>query len=642
VKVCLVETSNSEMMSTGCDGGHFSHDDSLSASSCPCESLVRNARISRRHSTISGESLVRNARISSRHSTISDFRRSSTSSSRNPVIVGPQDDSDDHTIQDGKEFEKLVVDKVKDLDECKRLLTRTRAVTLMADRMKLAKEESECYEEVSKLLVALFGVERSSIALMDDFEHVRVLQMAVSRSELADAFKFSINDSGIILPLVGFSFGRCAETLQPVYAPDTRKSLFLDHQKIAGLGLHSVINAPLLIAGKKFLGCLNVASAELDAFTTNDQLLVKDIASCLASNVFTLRMQQSQREDAEVNERLLQAMIPNKVLARIDFFWRDRPEEDVGEASTTLSTVSDHMRLEEVRDQLDLVKGLNCTRTHPSGRSAETNVQLMAQPQRTLSDFPRQNWLDEDLADARPGKALYAEEKWNVSIIFSDIVGFSRISDGLKPIKVMDMLHDLFNRYDRLCEQHGVFKVETIGDGCVMAAGLLEDSSDNDSGKAAARRAIAIAKDMIREARKVPAPLRHKNDPVEYLEIRVGIHVGPTTCGVLGKVMPRFQVFGSAVNMAARMEQTSKPGMVHVSKAFYELIGDEEAFHDPRVVTVKNMGEQETWLLDPSRTADADKDAVCAGGFVRWFEQFSSCFTRPAVLCVNQCVSDPR
>ncbi len=49
---------------------------------------------------------------------------------------------------------------------------------------------------------------------------------------------------------------------------------------------------------------------------------------------------------------------------------------------------------------------------------------------------------------------------------------------------------------------------------------------------------------------------------MEYLEIRVGIHVGPTTCGVLGKVMPRFQVFGSAVNLAARMEQTSKPSMV--------------------------------------------------------------------------------
>ena len=77
---------------------------------------------------------------------------------------------------------------------------------------------------------------------------------------------------------------------------------------------------------------------------------------------------------------------------------------------------------------------------------------------------------------ADSGRALYAEEKKNVSIIFSDIVGFSRIADGIKPMRVMDMLQNLFNRYDALCEMHGVYKVETIGDGCVMAAVRLPSS----------------------------------------------------------------------------------------------------------------------------------------------------------------------
>eukprot|EP00961_Rhodomonas_salina_P201538 2718928-Rhodomonas_salina.3 len=96
------------------------------------------------------------------------------------------------------------------------------------------------------------------------------------------------------------------------------------------------------------------------------------------------------------------------------------------------------------------------------------------------------------------------------------------------------------------------------------------------------RRALATETPILA---KLKAPLL-AGAPLEFLEIRVGIHVGPTTCGVLGKVMPRFQVFGSAVNMAARMEQTSKPGMVHVSRAFHDLIGEQApvAWHEPRVL----------------------------------------------------------
>ena len=90
-------------------------------------------------------------------------------------------------------------------------------------------------------------------------------------------------------------------------------------------------------------------------------------------------------------------------------------------------------------------------------------------------------------------------------------------------------------------------------------------------------------------------------EPLEYLQIRVGIHVGDITYGVLGQHLPKLSVFGHGVNMAARMEQTSDPGKIHVTKDFKELVGNWETnWEDPRVVPVKNMGEVMTFLLDPS------------------------------------------
>ena len=202
-----------------------------------------------------------------------------------------------------------------------------------------------------------------------------------------------------------------------------------------------------------------------------------------------------------------------------------------------------------------------------------------------------------------PRKALYAEDRKNVVIIFSDIVAFSRIADGAPAPLVMDMLHNLFHRYDLLCEKHGIFKVETVGDGCVMAAGLIDDDEVgrvHASDKANARKALAIAGDMIVEARNVRPPLNRHGERPPFIEIRVGIHQGDITCGVLGKLQPRFQVFGSAVNMAARMEQSGTASQVHVSQDFHDIVDMPESFWcRQETVTVKNLGQIQTWYHDP-------------------------------------------
>jgi len=121
------------------------------------------------------------------------------------------------------------------------------------------------------------------------------------------------------------------------------------------------------------------------------------------------------------------------------------------------------------------------------------------------------------------------------------------------------------------------------------------------------------AKDMVREARKVRIPTSHEAvhipwaahtfDEPETLEIRVGIHVGDITCGVLGQRLPKFTICGTTVNLAARMEQTSKPSMIRVTKGFHDLVGDNEhGWLKKETVALKNMGKVESYLLDPFET----------------------------------------
>jgi class 3 adenylate cyclase len=236
---------------------------------------------------------------------------------------------------------------------------------------------------------------------------------------------------------------------------------------------------------------------------------------------------------------------------------------------------------------------------------------------------------------------LFSEDAFDVSMVFVDIVGFSRISEEIPASDVMDMLQDLFHRFDEVCKVHNILKLDTIGDAylCSAGAGLsgqdvcddyhqgneysekrqqkqnnaLQSDDKNflqqkgDGGLSHALRALAAAKDMVREAKKVPIPRSPIDDDnkEEYLSVRVGIHVGDATFGVLGLSLPKLVCIGSTVNMAARMEQTCTANMIHVTETFHDLIGDNEiGWECKEKVLIKNMGEVNAYLLDPFKEED--------------------------------------
>ncbi|CAK0868411.1 unnamed protein product [Prorocentrum cordatum] len=149
------------------------------------------------------------------------------------------------------------------------------------------------------------------------------------------------------------------------------------------------------------------------------------------------------------------------------------------------------------------------------------------------------------------GENCIAESQKCVTILFSDIVGWTNIAESIPTCAVITLLNELFSAFDALLDKHGVYKVETIGDAYMVAAG-------HDGGADHARRIILMGLDMLDAVKAVRPP------PQMRLQIRVGVHSGPAFTGVVGQKVPRYCFFGDTVNVSSRMESNGVPGCIHI------------------------------------------------------------------------------
>ncbi|KXZ45914.1 hypothetical protein GPECTOR_49g498 [Gonium pectorale] len=197
-----------------------------------------------------------------------------------------------------------------------------------------------------------------------------------------------------------------------------------------------------------------------------------------------------------------------------------------------------------------------------------------------------------------------------VTILFCDIVGFTSACHASTPLTVMTFLNELYSHFDGLVDIYKVYKVETIGDCYVVAGGLV--AYDEDGYKSVisgtedplhALRVLEFAKAMLRAAREVRLP--HTGEPVK---LRVGLHSGPVTSGVVGDRMPRFCLFGDTVNVASRMESTCRPGRIHASAATQSRL-PREPWRDCGMTAVKGKGEMRTfeWAGEADEPLDGEQ-----------------------------------
>jgi class 3 adenylate cyclase len=163
------------------------------------------------------------------------------------------------------------------------------------------------------------------------------------------------------------------------------------------------------------------------------------------------------------------------------------------------------------------------------------------------------------------GGKVEAESHDIITIFFSDIVGFTTIAESLPPLKVANLLDQLYLKFDALARKHDLFKIETIGD-AYMCASNLAKKQDIDHVKRIAEFAI----DAVEAASQT---LIDAEDPSRgNVVIRVGFHSGPVVSNVIGSMNPRYGIFGDTVNVSSRMESTSKPGQIHCSERSAHLL----------------------------------------------------------------------
>jgi guanylate cyclase len=178
-----------------------------------------------------------------------------------------------------------------------------------------------------------------------------------------------------------------------------------------------------------------------------------------------------------------------------------------------------------------------------------------------------------------------AEAHPNVTVLFVDIVDFTRLSAGLRAEVLVTWLNDLFSAFDALCDQHGLEKIKTIGDAYMAVAGVPVSRPDHAA--AAADLALAIQHEVA--GRRAPNG--------EALRVRIGMHSGPVVAGVIGTSKFIYDLWGDTVNVASRMESHGVPDAIQVTETTQRLLADRYTFSRPRLVEVKGKGPMATCIL---------------------------------------------
>ena len=198
------------------------------------------------------------------------------------------------------------------------------------------------------------------------------------------------------------------------------------------------------------------------------------------------------------------------------------------------------------------------------------------------------NILPKEIADeltANPNNTI-AKEYPNVTVLFTDIVGFTKISGEMKAEEVVTMLNKMFSMFDERAQKEGIEKIKTIGDSYMAATGLTKEYK-NDG----AIKMLIFAQGLLADVNKF-----NETSSVKLL-IRLGINSGPLVAGVIGKTKFIYDVWGDTVNTASRMESTGTPMKIHVTESTKNQSEDKFTYSESVEIDVKGKGIMKTYYL---------------------------------------------
>ena len=170
----------------------------------------------------------------------------------------------------------------------------------------------------------------------------------------------------------------------------------------------------------------------------------------------------------------------------------------------------------------------------------------------------------------------------DATVLFADLVDFTRFASQLGPGKVVERLNQVFRSFDLIVERHGLEKIKTIGDAYMLAGGIPERRDDH------AAAVVEAALNMISACERLSQGEEHE------LTVRIGIHTGPVMAGVIGKRRYAYDLWGDTVNVASRMESSGMPGRIHVSKSTARAVESDFRLEHRGAVEIKGKGVMST------------------------------------------------
>ncbi|MBT5782354.1 MAG: response regulator [Candidatus Marinimicrobia bacterium] len=221
-------------------------------------------------------------------------------------------------------------------------------------------------------------------------------------------------------------------------------------------------------------------------------------------------------------------------------------------------------------------------------REKEKTLLIELQEERKKSDNLLLNILPRKIADRlKTGEVTIADKHENVTILFADLVSFTPQAKDLSAQKLVGILNSIFKRFDVSADLYDIEKIKTIGDSYFAVGGLKTNPKDG------ARKVIQFSKEMILIIKEINNFVEEMN-----LEIRVGVHTGDVVAGVIGKNKFAYDLWGSTVNMANRLETTSENGKIHISTETKEILGNSFTYTTREKINIKGIGETRTYFIN--------------------------------------------
>ena len=174
----------------------------------------------------------------------------------------------------------------------------------------------------------------------------------------------------------------------------------------------------------------------------------------------------------------------------------------------------------------------------------------------------------------------------NVTVLFSDFVGFTKVSEKLTPQNLIKELDVCFKRFDEITSKYRIEKIKTIGDAYLAVCGLPD--ADNNHAHKIVLAALEFRDYMI---------ARRTELGDNTFEVRIGVHTGSVIAGIVGVKKYAYDIWGDTVNTAARMEQNSEPGHVNISHATFEIVKQKFHCQYRGEITAKNKGPLKMYFV---------------------------------------------